>query len=77
VKAFDNEWFSWGVVGQNTLNGITKLLCEAVPSLQSKKITNKIERATRITQMEEACIPREKGMTVTRHRDAKSYGKYS
>jgi len=27
--------------------------------------------------MEEACVPKEKGMGITGHRDPKSYGKYS
>jgi len=65
------------VVGRNTLSDITRTLTEVVPALKLKRITNKSGRATRITRMEEAQVPREKGMIITGYRDAKSYGKYS
>jgi len=77
LRFFDDVWFSHGAVGRNTLSEITRTLAGAILALKLKKITNKSGRATNITRMEEARVPRKKGMSVIGHRDAKSYGKYS
>ena len=52
------------------------MLCDGVMSLKGRYITYKTSRNTRITRLDEAHVPLNKAMELTRHRDQKSFKKY-
>jgi hypothetical protein len=73
----DQVWYTTTAIGRNTLSQVAKKLAEDVPSLDTKRITNKTGRNTGISRLEEALVPIDRGMELTGHRDLKSYKKYS
>lgn len=77
VTKGDPIWFTKTPVGRNTLVGITKKLADCVPSLESKRITNKTGQNTGITRLEQAHVPIDRAMALTGHRDINSYKKYN
>jgi hypothetical protein len=73
----EKVWYTYIPVGRNTLSQVAKKLAEDVPSPDTKRITNKTGRNTSISRLEEALVPIDRGMELTRHRDLKSYKKYN
>jgi hypothetical protein len=78
-KKSDSVWFLKSPVGKNPLGKTVKTLVEGTPEINSegRNFTNKTAKRIGITRMEECMVPMEKGMTITGHRDMKSYSKYN
>lgn len=79
IKKNDHVWFYRSAVGRNTLGKTVKALiesCEGI-DLAGRKFTNKTPRRIGISRLEQALVPQDKGMSITGHRDPKSYKQYN
>ena len=79
IKKCDPVWFLKSPVEKNPLGKTVKTLVEGTPEINAvgRCFTNKTARRISITRMEEGMVLVEKGMSVTGHRDVKSYSKYN